>query len=590
MTKIAGASIRADANEYVADVLDRIPGCAYQIVLTRKGSFQLTYLSPSAAQFIGEAAAKGDFEVFLTHVHSDDLADFLSELKRSADSLTPSRTEFRLFSPTGEVRWFRNEAAPRRGSDGDVVWAGLALDVTAEKLAQRERDLVVAHDPLTGLPNRDVFRARLLDAVEAIDLNERIVGLFLVDLDAFTDLNCYWGAAVGDQVLSEVGERLVVLAQACFGTVARLGGDEFAVLLPGAPDLADAHDFAQSLCDAIAAPVMAGDDLVSVRGSLGYTLLPHPAGAGATGLTDVFAELMKQADMALRSIKRDDPGKPRLYSRQLDDRFRHRTALRESLSEALTNGQLDLHYKPVVSLRSGLMAGAEALLRWNHPALGLQGPDSFIPLAEAAGLIAPIGEWMLTEVFKQGEAWRAAGQKVGRIGIDLYSAQIRPGPQRRAPDFLAVVERALAQTGADPLGYEFELPETLLIEMAEEETSTLSALKSRGFNITIDHFGSGHASFGYLRNMSVDRVKIDPSFIRRIGEDRENDALVRSMIRLCRLLGAQVVAAGVETREQRDFLLEEGCVLGQGSLFSMPVKAEDFGWLLRQDHTLLRAA
>jgi diguanylate cyclase (GGDEF)-like protein len=579
-----------DTDTGVTDVLDRIPGFAYQIILDGDDRFRLTYVSPSANQFVGEAGGHLDLETFRTHVHGDDLEHFLCDLRKSAEGLTLACTEFRLFSPTGEVQWFRSEAAPRRAVSGDVVWAGLALDVTAERIAQRERDLVVAHDTLTGLPNREVFRARLLEAVEAIDLNERIVGVFLVDLDAFTDLNCYWGAAIGDQVLKQVGERLVVLAQSCFGTVARLGGDEFAVLLPAAASPADAHDFAQSLCDVISVPVMAGDDLVSVRGSLGYTLLPHPEGVVATGLSDVFAELIKQADLALRSIKRDDPGKPRLYNRKLDDRFRHRTALRESLSEALTNGQLDLHYKPLVSLRSGHVAGAEALLRWNHPDLGLQGPESFIPLAEATGLIGPIGEWMLSEVFKQGEAWRSSGQKVGRIGIDLYSAQIRPGPHRRSPDFLAVVERALARTGADPLGYEFELPERLLIEMAEEGASTLSALKSQGFNITIDHFGSGHASFGYLRNISVDRVKIDPSLVRRIGEDRDNDALVRSMVRLSRLLGAQVVAAGVETREQRDFLLDEGCVLGQGSLFSMPVTPEDFGWLLKQELSLPRAA
>jgi EAL domain-containing protein (putative c-di-GMP-specific phosphodiesterase class I) len=246
--------------------------------------------------------------------------------------------------------------------------------------------------------------------------------------------------------------------------------------------------------------------------------------------------------------------------------------------------QFELHYQPIVVLGSGAIAGAEALVRWNHPTLGIQYPETFIPMAEASGLILPLGDWVLGQALKQGAAWRRQGLPVGRIAINLSCLQLRRGPQR--PDFLLAVEAALADTGADPHGFDFELTEGTIIESSEEIVSTLRALKAMGFGISIDDFGTGHASFRYLRDLLFDKVKVDKSFIGGIGEDGESEAIVSAMIRLVRMLGAQVVGEGVESALHRDFLCEQGCDFAQGYLFSPPVGAEAFAAMVRSGLTL----
>jgi EAL domain-containing protein (putative c-di-GMP-specific phosphodiesterase class I) len=237
-----------------------------------------------------------------------------------------------------------------------------------------------------------------------------------------------------------------------------------------------------------------------------------------------------------------------------------------------------------VAIDSGAIAGAEALVRWIHPVLGVQPPESFIPLAESSGLIVPLGEWILRRALRQGASWRRQGLEVGRIAINLSGLQLRRRPQR--PDFLATLEAALAETGADPAGFEFELTESAVIDSSEETIAILRSLKAMGFGIAIDDFGTGHASFRYLRDLLFDKVKVDRSFIRGIGEDGESEAIVSAMIGLTRMLGAKVVGEGVESTAHRDFLCEHGCDFGQGYLFSPPLDAAAFGALVERRATL----
>jgi EAL domain-containing protein (putative c-di-GMP-specific phosphodiesterase class I) len=341
---------------------------------------------------------------------------------------------------------------------------------------------------------------------------------------------------------------------------------------------------AEALGDEIAAPMhIAGRDL-TVEGTIGVAVLPRIRSGPAN--TEIANELMKQADLALQAAKREDPGGHRLYEPALDDRFRHRVALRQSLQAGVAEHQFELHYQPIVLLASGAITGAEALVRWEHPTLGIQSPGHFIALAEETGLIVPLGEWIFGEAFRQGVALGRAGVTAPRIAINVSSLQLRKTAQQRRPDFIARVERALSETGADPRNFEFELTESVLIDSSGDTLSTFRALKAMGFSIAIDDFGTGHSTFRYLRDFPVDKIKIDRSFVSPIGADRSDEAIVGAMIDLANSLGVKIVAEGVETRTQRDFLLAKGCHLAQGYLFSMPLRGEDFAWILGQQTTL----
>jgi diguanylate cyclase (GGDEF)-like protein len=566
-------------------ILAEIPGFIYRSILRSDGRFETVYLSPSASQFLGDSI-NFDPGLLTRQIHPDDRHGWDAAIQDSAKTLGPFSAEVRLVLPAGGVRWIRTASRPVRHANGDLIWDGLALDITAEKASDLERSYLSHHDKLTGLANRDLFRTRLRQAIDRIALDETTIGVFCLDLDDFKEVNDSCGVAAGDEVLRQTARRLSAFAEAAGGSVARLGADEFAVLMPLTGPPWAVETIARSLCETVVEPLdIQGQDLV-VHGSVGAALFPSPDPAQQTVASDVGEELMKRVDLALHAAKQEEPGGFRVYEANLDHRLRHRVALRQSLTRAIADEQFELHYQPIVNLDTGIIAGAEALVRWNHPQLGLQRPDAFIPLAESSGLIVPLGAWVMKQALRQGSHWRRTGLTVGAVAINLSGAQLRRGLHSPGPDFLAVVEAPLVETGADPTGYEFELTESTLIDSSDETLTILRGLKAMGFRIAIDDFGTGHASFRYLRDLVFDKVKIDRSFVSRIGEDAESESIVAAMIRLPRLLGATVVAEGVESAAQRDFLFEHGCEFGQGYLFSPPVRAEDFGWMLGQAFVL----
>jgi EAL domain-containing protein (putative c-di-GMP-specific phosphodiesterase class I) len=285
---------------------------------------------------------------------------------------------------------------------------------------------------------------------------------------------------------------------------------------------------------------------------------------------------MRRVHLAMVEAKRDGAGACRLYSAGADDRSRSRTALRLSLQQAIDDAQFEMHYQPIVDLTSGAVVGAEALVRWSHPELGMVRPDMFIPIAESTRLIVPLGAWITRTVMQQAQAWRRRGLATPRISINLSSVQLQ------RPGFLEAVQQALAETGANARDFEFELTETVLVDVSPELLERLAGLKALGFGLAIDDFGTGNATFSYLRHFPVDKIKIDQSFVRHLMAGSSDASIVRAMTALGRSLDLQVVAEGIETTRQRDFLLEEGCRTGQGYLFSLPMQAEDFAWLLEQ--------
>jgi len=299
-------------------------------------------------------------------------------------------------------------------------------------------------------------------------------------------------------------------------------------------------------------------------------------------VADTPAELMKRADIALRAAKSEGPNTYRLYAAHTDDRLRNRLTLRHSLRRGLDEGQFALHYQPLVDLKSGSIAGAEALVRWNHPALGMQRPDQFIPLAEESGLIAPIGAWVISEAMTCRRNWIRAGLKAPVVAINVSGLQLK------RPDFMDTVERSLAMTGADPRGFELELTEGVMIDTSEDTRRLLQRLRSMGFCITIDDFGAGHSTFKYLKEFPVDKIKIDQVFVRGLTVDSNDASIVRAMIGLARNLSLGIVAEGVETSFHRRFLKAEGCGFGQGYLFSPPLAEDQFTRLIAGEAKLPR--
>ena len=570
------------AEQLLASIVDGFPGYIFRRAVDQRGAIHYPYFSGAVFRMLG-LPPETDWSngQFIKYIHPDDIDNVQGTLIRSSVNSTPFRSEYRLVAPAGQVYWFRAQSTPQKMPDGTIVWNGVAVDITAEKAAGYRLAYLVDHDALTGLPNRQHFRTLLAEAVAAARLKADHLAVFSIDLDDFQATNDEFGSAFGDECLRTICRRLRDLADLPNATLARLGGDEFAVLLPAIPIGASLLGLAEQIRSCIAQPVIADGNNTRLEACVGAAAFSVSDPGLAEG-SKVWTEMKKRAHLALQSAKQAGPGSCRLYSAEYDDRVHNLTVLRRSLQRGLDEEQFELHYQPLVDLASSKVIGAEALVRWNHPELGLQRPDLFIPVAESTGLIVPLGRLVLCAALRQAKAWQQRyGTKLS-IAVNLSSVQLQ------RPGFIAAVEQALTDTGADARTLEFEMTEGTLIEATDEIQEQLQALKRLGFGLTIDDFGTGHSTFKYLQQFPFDKVKIDQSFVRHLVIDSNEASIIRAMISLTHNLNLKVVAEGIETVMQRDFLRDESCDIGQGYLFSPPMAAEDFGWLLESGLTLPR--
>ncbi len=571
-----------NAEEQLASVINNIPGYIFRRVMRPDLTLYYPFISRSIFRILGMPEdTDWTSDEFVNHVHADDRPDFIKAVIQSGLNLIPLRAEFRVVPASGAEIWFRSDSIPHVTSDGDVVWEGLAVDVTAEKISESKLSYLAHHDLLTGLANRLQFRTLVVEAIAGTTAVTSNVALFYVDLDDFQILNEELGQSIGDLVLQNVGQRLLAFAAKRGGAVARLGGDEFAVLIPAiGPSLG-----IQAICDAmrqdLLRPAIIAGHVIAIDVCVGAALYQDFDDPLSCSADERGAELMKRADLALRHAKQDGPGSCRVYSPDADDRVQNRMALRRSLHDGLTNEQFELHYQPLVDLLTGDIVGAEALVRWNHPELGMQRPDLFIPYAESSGLIVPLGTWIMKRAMQQAQLWRKQGLLPPRIAINLSAIQLQ------RPGFASAVERAMDETGVNPTDFEFELTEGTLIGAARGIHRELDRLRELGFGLAIDDFGTGHSTLKYLRDFPVDKIKIDQTFVRQLVIDSNDASIIRAIVALSRSMKLDVVAEGIETFMQRDFLLDEGCRVGQGYLLSLPLAAEDFAWLLKRRQKLL---
>jgi len=438
-------------------------------------------------------------------------------------------------------------------------------DITERTYAEEQIKHLAYHDALTGLPNRLLFKDRVTVALSHAQRNSSRLAVLFLDLDRFKVINDSLGHNVGDQLLQEVASRV----QSCLrdsDTVARLGGDEFTILLPSLIDSDDAAPVAQKILDAIRAPFHIEQRELFTSTSIGISLYPEDAADAET--------LIKNADTAMYQAKEQGRDNYQLFNAYVNARALQRIALEHGLRRALINEEFDVFFQPIVDLRTGVVTGMEALLRWNHPELGSVPPSTFIPLAESTGIMMPIGAWALRQACLRAKEWQNAGFRNLSLAVNLSVTQLQ------SVDLVQRVRAALDETGLPADQLELEITESTAMQSPEISLRVLSELKKLGIRISLDDFGTGHSSLAYLKRLPIDTVKIDQSFVRDIDADPNSAAIVTAIIAMAHSLRLKVIAEGVEHEEQAMFLRRYGCDLMQGYLFTKPVPAHEFGTLL----------
>jgi diguanylate cyclase (GGDEF)-like protein/PAS domain S-box-containing protein len=447
-------------------------------------------------------------------------------------------------------------------------------DLSDRDRAREDLRRQALHDPLTGLPNRVLFQDQLaldLARASAAGASAPVLAVLVMDLDRFKKINDTLGHQVGDASIRAVAQRLEAVLGSAEG-LARLSGDEFIVRLPVAgPGPEAVAQVAQRIIDGFRKPFDLGGQEAHLTLSLGVALFPADGADAAT--------LMRNADAALARAKEQGRNTYQLYTTAMNARAFERLTLENSLRHALERGELVAYYQPQVSLENGAIVGLEALVRWQHPEMGLIFPDSFIPLAEDTGLIVPLGEWLFKEVACQVKAWRGLGLNPPAVAVNLSARQFRGSAVARS------VALALAEQGLEPAAMEMEVTESVAMQDVHHSLQVLSDLKGQGLRVALDDFGTGYSSLAYLKQFPIDTLKVDRSFVQDLPGDPSNAAIVRTILVLARSLGLRVVAEGVENQEQLRFLKALGCDRFQGYLFSRAVPAAAITEMLREGRT-----
>ena len=449
-------------------------------------------------------------------------------------------------------------------------FASIINDVTANKKAQQEIERLAYYDTLTGLPNRVLIKDRLQQAIAQAQRSRAVVGVLALDLDHFKKINDSLGIGCGDQMLKVVAERLKKHVRQG-DSVARMGGDEFIILITGIKSQNDIVTAAGKILDLLAEPVsIEGHELVST-GSLGISVYPTDA--------DEVDLLLKHADTAMYQAKETGRNLYQFYSPDMNERAFERLFLDSDLHRALARNELELYFQPQIDLASGNVVGAEALLRWNHVSKGQISPVVFIPLAEESDLILDIGRWVMEEACRHARQWYDQGYQHLRVAVNLSARQFRS-------DLPDIVARVLRETELPAHLLELELTESLLMERPELARTILNKLRTLGNHLSIDDFGTGYSSLSYLKHFPIDRLKIDRSFVKDLNVDPDDAIIVEAIIALAHGLRLNVVAEGVETTEQLEFMRQHGCDEIQGFVVARPMQAEEFRCYLQQQKSV----
>lgn len=457
--------------------------------------------------------------------------------------------------------------------DGRQTLCYIAHDVTERKNIelellrnQRRLDHLAHHDSLTGLPNRLFLRTHLEQALQACSADSGLA-VMLLDLDNFKILNDSRGHNIGDELLVEVARQLKKFVGPR-GIVSRLGGDEFVIVLSSVTEQSAAAADADAILNMLTTPMRVAGRVISTSVSIGITLCPQDA-------RDLDS-VLRNADLAMYKAKESGRSNVQFFRPEMNTQVRHRLTMEHALRRALRGKQFVVHYHPLTAIATRRIVGLEALVRWEHPQLGMVPPGKFIPIAEESGLIVPIGEHILRTVCEQVVRWQQAGVPVVPVAVNWSAIQL----QRQS--VVEVVQRILSETGMQPSLLSLEITEGALMRDARQHAAALQVLRDAGVRIQIDDFGTGYSSLSYLRELPIDTLKIDRSFINHVDENPADQAIVSAILAMARSLGLRVVAEGVETAAQLDVLNRHGCEVAQGFFFSRPLPADQCRALLEE--------
>jgi diguanylate cyclase (GGDEF)-like protein/PAS domain S-box-containing protein len=459
-----------------------------------------------------------------------------------------------------------DSVAPIHDREGRATGAVIVFrDVSAARAMALQITHSAEHDFLTGLPNRMLFNDRVSQAISLAPRHLKKIAVLFLDLDGFKHINDSLGHPTGDQLLRSIAKRLVSCVRVS-DTVSRQGGDEFVVLLSEVEQSEDAAITARRMLQTVAEAHTIDQHDLHVTTSIGVSVYPDDGEDAET--------LIKNADTAMYQAKENGRQGYQFFKPAMNVRAVERQAIEESLRRALERQEFAVHYQPKISLTTGEITGAEALIRWTHPIRGLVPPAQFIPVAEDCGLILPIGNWVLREACQQARIWVDAGLPLSTMAVNISAIQFRN------ENFLESVFAALKDTGLDPRFLELELTESVLMKHAESTEGILKTLRARGIQLAVDDFGTGYSSLSYLRKFPIDALKIDQSFVRQISTTPNETTIVTAIISMGRSLKLRVVAEGVETPAELAFLRAHNCDEAQGYYFSRPVLPQQFAKLL----------
>ncbi|OOZ41476.1 hypothetical protein BOW53_03635 [Solemya pervernicosa gill symbiont] len=520
---------------------------------------QIVAVNPAFTTITGytEQEAIGEKPSLLKSERHDE--GFYHELWQAVESTGSWQGEVWNRRKSGEIypEWLNISTV--ENEKGEIInYIGVFSDISQLKQSQSRLAFLAHHDPLTGLPNRLLFRARLDHAIDRADRDKRLVAVLFLDLDRFKHVNDSLGHTVGDALLEAVAKRFENLIRK-EDTVARLGGDEFVILMEGLADPESAALLAEKISSALRDPFYIQEYELFVGVSIGISIYPQDG--------DGVEQLLMNADSAMYRAKEVGRSTYQFYTEELTTQAFEHLVLEGQLRRAIDDEQLLLHYQPQVEIESGRVLGFEALVRWEHPGQGLISPAHFIPLAEETNLIIPLGEWVLRRAAQQGREWLDSGLEFGTISVNIS------GPQIRLTDLRETVRTILEETGLPASRLELEITETFIMGHSKSAIEQLHSLRELGVSLAIDDFGTGYSSLAYLKQLPVDKLKIDRSFVRDLPNDENDVAISRAVIALGNSMRFTVIAEGVETEEQREFLLKEGCAQAQGFLFSKPLES-----------------
>lgn len=476
--------------------------------------------------------------------------------------------EFEIIGLKGKHRWLETHAVPLKDEvDGSILLLGVTRDITERKTNEERLSFLAHYDSLTGLPNRALFNDRLQQALIDAERHGRLVGVMFLDLDRFKNINDSLGHEMGDLLLKAAAERLHTAVRHG-DTIARLSGDEFTLVLADMGHIDDAMRVAHKILDVFDQPFRIEGRNLFITGSLGITLYPFDA-------KDVNG-LLRNADIAMYRAKEMGRNSYQFYTDEMTLHAVDKLALENDLRYALERDELFLHYQPIVDCVTGQVTGMEALLRWHHPKRGLVPPAQFIPLAEESGLIVPIGEWVLRTACMQCHDWQRQGLPPLSLAVNISARQFHQH------DLVQTIQEILYETGWSPVLLELEITESVIMQQAETAINSLHQLNDMGIKLSLDDFGTGYSSLSYLKRFPIDTIKIDRSFVQDIPDDTDDAALAIAIITLAHSLDIRVIAEGVETPEQLEFMREHLCDATQGYYFSHPIIMDEFTQLLQQ--------